>query len=228
MAGTLYIVSTPIGNKDDITIRALKILREVDFIVCEEFKAARRLLSDYEIEKELYSVNEHNEKENSPEIINLIHNGKNAALISDCGTPLFSDPGHYLLDLAISYKIKIVIIPGVNSLIPAITGSNLHIEKFYFYGWLSPKKDERRKEYLSLKRINDIIVLMETPYRLQKMLEEVESFFGKFQPVVLAYRLTEKDENIYRGPVHEISEIVKKRKMKGEFVLIIDNRTRHG
>ncbi len=224
MQSTLYIVSTPIGNIDDITLRALRILKEVDFIICEEFKAARRLLAKLEIKKELYQVNEHNEKENTQELVNLIHSGKSAALISDCGTPLFSDPGHYLLDLAISYKVNIEIIPGVNSIIPAITGSNLHVDKFYHYGWLSPKKDIRRNELHGLKKINEVIVLMETPYRLRKILKEIESNFGKNQQVVLAYELTTKKEKIFRGNIKEIADYAEKNQLKGEFVLLIDNR----
>lgn len=226
MQPTLYIVSTPIGNSEDITLRALRVLQECDFIICEEFKAARRFLSKLEIDKELYSINEHNEKENAQELVNLIHSGKSAALISDCGTPLFSDPGHYLLDLALSYKINVKIIPGVNSILPAITGSNLHVEKFYYYGWLSPKKDIRRNELRNLKRINEVIVIMETPYRLRKILKEIENHFGKNQQVVLAYELTGKKEKFFRGVIKEISDYAEKNKLKGEFVLLVDNRQR--
>ena len=148
----LYIVSTPIGNIEDITLRALRVLKDVDFIICEEYKAARRLLAKLEMEKELFQVNEHNEKENAQELVNLIHSGKSAALISDCGTPLFSDPGHYLLDLAISYRINVEIIPGVNSIIPAITGSNLRIEKILLFRMAvaekgySPQRTSRTQE----------------------------------------------------------------------------------
>lgn len=224
MEPTLYIVSTPIGNIDDITLRALNTLKKVDFIICEEYKMARRFLSQLNIEKELHALNEHTEKEYAQELINLIHSGKSAALISDCGTPLFSDPGHLLLDFAISYKIKVEIIPGVNSIIPAITGSNFHVEKFYHFGWLSPKKDIRRHELLSLKRINEVIVLMETPYRLRKLLGEIVSTFGKLQQIVLAYELTTKREKFYRGTASEILNVAEKNQLKGEFVLLVDNR----
>lgn len=225
MQPTLYIVSTPIGNLEDITLRALRILKEVDFIICEEYKAARKLLAQLEIEKELYSLNEHNEKENAQEFVNKLHSGESAALISDCGTPLFSDPGHYLLDLAISYKVKVEIIPGVNSLVPALTGSNLHAEKFYYFGWLSPKKDIRRNELNSLKRINEIIIIMETPYRLRKILKDVENTFGKNKHVVLAYELTTKKEKFFRGRIEDIYGYAEKNQLKGEFVLLVDNRS---
>jgi 16S rRNA (cytidine1402-2'-O)-methyltransferase len=220
----LYIVSTPIGNYDDITLRALDTLKTVDFIICEELKPARRLLSNLSLDKQLFPLNEHNEKEEAAELINEIKSGKTAALISDGGTPLFSDPGHYLLDLAISYNIKVEIIPGVNSLIPAITASNLKAERFYYYGWLSPKKDERRKELKSLRNIHEIIALMETPYRLKKIMSEAEKTFGKFRPAVLAYKLTMKDEIIYRGSLSETKEFCENKNLKGEFVLLIDNR----
>ena len=179
MAGTLYIVSTPIGNYDDITLRALDRLKRADLIVCEEYKIARRMLSHYKIEKELISLNEHNEKDSAEEILVMLKDGKSAALISDCGTPLFSDPGHYLYDLCLSEKIKIEIVPGVNSLMPAISGSGMHVEKFYYYGWLSPKKDIRRKELLKLRSVNEVIALMETPYRLKTVVYDIKKILGK-------------------------------------------------
>ena len=119
----LYIVSTPIGNLDDITLRALKILKEVGFIICEEFKEGRRFLSHYNINKDLVTLNEHNENEVVNDIILRILNGENAAVISDCGTPLFSDPGHLLVDVCISQKIDVIPVPGASSLLPALVGS---------------------------------------------------------------------------------------------------------
>ncbi|MDP4192886.1 MAG: SAM-dependent methyltransferase, partial [Bacteroidota bacterium] len=136
MDSKLYLVSTPIGNYDDITLRALNILKSVDFIICEEFKEARRLLAHYQIEKELVSLNEHNEHEEADGILLRMVGGESAALISDCGTPLFSDPGHLLVEICISQKIEVVPVPGANSLLPALTGSGLDFEKFYYYGWL--------------------------------------------------------------------------------------------
>ena len=123
MNAKLYIVSTPIGNFEDITLRAITTLKEVDFIVCEEFKEARRLLSNFKIEKELVSLNEHNEKESSQEVFLKIKEGKSAALISDCGTPLFSDPGHLLIQLCINAQIDVIPIPGASSILPALVGS---------------------------------------------------------------------------------------------------------
>jgi 16S rRNA (cytidine1402-2'-O)-methyltransferase len=224
MKKTLYIVSVPIGNYDDITLRALNILRKADFIICEEYREARRLLSKYKIEKDLVELNEHNEEKASEEILQMILNGNSAALISDCGTPLFSDPGHLLVDLAIQNKIDVVPIPGVSSLLAALVGSGLDFEKFYYYGWLSPKKDIRRKQLLDLKRRKETIVLMDTPYRLKTLMEDVVKLLGVNVPCVLAFELTKEKEKFYRGNAGNILKLVEKENLKGEFVLIIQNR----
>lgn len=223
MSGKLYIVSTPIGNYEDITLRALRIFKEVDFIVCEEFKEARRLLSYYNINKELYSINEHNESENSNEIILKLADGKSAALISDCGTPLFSDPGHLLVQLAIQNRIEIIPVPGTSSLLAALVGSGMNFEKFFYYGWLSPKKDIRKQQLVELKKQKEIIVLLDTPYRLKTLLEDVNKFMGKNVPVVLAYELTKPKEKFYRGSCEEVLRSAVKENLKGEFVLIVNN-----
>jgi 16S rRNA (cytidine1402-2'-O)-methyltransferase len=220
----LFLVSTPIGNYDDITIRALDTLKRADFIICEEYKEARRLLSHYKINKELIALNEHNEKDIVNEILLKILEGKNAALISDCGTPVFSDPGQLLVEVCISQKVEIVPVPGANSLIPALIGSGFNIDKFYYAGWLSPKKDMRRKQLLDLKRMKELIVLLDTPYRLKTLLNDVVKIFGKNVQVVLAYQLTMKDEKYYRGNAEKVLGIAEKQNLKGEFVLMVNNR----
>lgn len=220
----LYIVSTPIGNYEDITLRALRILREVDFIICEEFKEARRLLSHLNIKKDLYLINEHNENENADELILKLTEGKSAALISDCGTPLFSDPGHLLVQLALQNRIEVVPIPGASSLLTALVASGINFDKFYFYGWLSPKKDVRKKQLFDLKKRKEAIVLMDTPYRLQTVLEDVAKLWSKNIPVVLAYELTKEKEKFYRGTCGEVLRSAVKENLKGEFVLIVNNK----
>jgi 16S rRNA (cytidine1402-2'-O)-methyltransferase len=224
MPGKLYIVSTPIGNYEDITLRAIRILKEVDFIICEEFKEARRLLSNLKINKELFSINEHNENENADEIILKLVEGKSAALISDCGTPLFSDPGHLLVQLAFHYKIEVIPIPGTSSILGALVGSGIEFEKFYYYGWLSPKKDIRKMQLLDLKKHKEVIVLMDTPYRLRTLLEDVAKLWSKNVPIVLAYELTKPREKFYRGACDEVLRSAVKENLKGEFVLIINNK----
>ncbi len=223
MKSKLYIVSTPIGNYEDITLRALRILKECNFIICEEYKEARRLLSHYQIQKELIALNEHNEKEISSEVIAKLKEGQTGALISDCGTPLFSDPGHYLIGLAIQNKIEIVPIPGASSLLASLVGSGFDFDKFYFYGWLSPKKEIRKKQLFDLKRIKETIVILDTPYRLQTLLEDIVKVFGENVPIVLAFEITKEKEKFYRGSALQIFNIAKKENLKGEFVLMLQN-----
>ncbi|MDP3443041.1 MAG: 16S rRNA (cytidine(1402)-2'-O)-methyltransferase [Ignavibacteria bacterium] len=224
MQSKLFIVSTPIGNYEDITFRAIKVLKEVDFIICEEFKEARRLLSQYQIEKELVSLNEHNEEESSQEIISRLKAGQMAALISDCGTPLFSDPGKYLIQNCISEKIDLIPVPGANSLLPALVGSGFSLDKFYYAGWLSPKTEIRKKELIRLQTIKELIVIMETPYRLRTILADIEKIFSASTQICVSFDLTIPTEKYYRGTISEILKIVEAQKLKGEFVLLINNR----
>lgn len=223
MNAKLFIVSTPIGNYDDISFRALTTLKEVDFIICEEFKEARRLLSHFQKKKELYSLNEHNEEEASGELFQKILEGKSAALITDCGTPLFSDPGTKLVQMCINARIDVVPIPGASSLLAALVGSGFNIDRFYYAGWLSPKNDLRKKELLRLKSIKELIVLMETPYRLKAILTDLSKIFGVSTQIVVAFDLTLPTEKFFRGTASEILKIVTEKNLKGEFVLLINN-----
>jgi 16S rRNA (cytidine1402-2'-O)-methyltransferase len=223
MKKALYIVSTPIGNYDDITLRALKVLNLADFIICEEFKEARRLLSRFRIKKELYELNEHNEAKASDELFSMIKKGKTAAIISDCGTPIFSDPGHSLVKMCIANNIQVIPVPGVDSLLPALVGSGYKVDSFYYYGWLSPKKNIRRKQLLDLKKRKELIVLMETPYRLKTLLKDVVRILGGEIPCVVAFELTKEKEKFYRGKTKEMLAIAENENLKGEFVLIVDN-----
>lgn len=224
MGSKLYIVSTPIGNYEDITLRAIKILKDVDIIICEEYKEATRLLSHLQIKKDLHSLNEHNEEESSREILQLIAAGKSAALISDCGTPLFSDPGKLIVQMCIAVRIDVIPVPGANSLLPALVGSGFNIDKFYYAGWLSPKSDLRRKELLRLKSIKELLVVMETPYRLAAILTDVKKIFGASAQICVAFNLTLPKEKFYRGKVEDVLDVVQSQKLKGEFVLLINNR----
>ena len=226
MIGTLSIVATPIGNYEDITFRAVKVLQSVDFIVCEDLKEARGLLSKLEIKKELVTLNEHDEAANTPEIIDRLLTGENVALISDCGTPMFADPGHILLDAALSNQIQIVTVPGVSSLTAAISVSALRAEKFYYYGWLPVKTDNRKKELYRLSRMNELIIFLETPYRLKNIMKDIVDNFGRGTEAVLAYNLTLPSEQIFRGSAGSIYDKVIKHSLKGEFVLLVDNRKR--
>lgn len=220
----LYIVSTPIGNYDDITLRALNVLKEVDFIICEEFKEARRFLSHYQIEKELFSLNEHNEEESSQEILTKLKTGKSAALISDCGTPLFSDPGKVLVQGCISAKIQLIAVPGANSLMAALVGSGFSLDKFYYAGWLSPKSEIRIKELMRLKSIKELLIVMETPYRLKSILSDLEKVFHGSTQICIAFDLTLPTEKYFRGSLKSVLNLIGENKIKGEFVLLINNQ----
>ncbi len=227
MTGKLFLVSVPIGNKKDITMRALECLSDVDYIICEELKPARRLLSEYKIQKELIPLNEHNEAETVPEVITLLKEGNNLALISDAGTPLFSDPGKFLVKRCVDLNIELSPLPGANSILPALITSGFDINSFYYYGWLSPKRDLRRNELLKLKSIKETIVIMETPYRLKSILTDVKKIFGDNARIALAYKLTMPEETVFRGTAKNILGKIEKLNLKGEFVLIIDNKIKH-
>jgi 16S rRNA (cytidine1402-2'-O)-methyltransferase len=220
--GTLYLVATPIGNPDDITFRALKVLKEADLIVCEELKEGRKILSTYQIEpKEIDTLNEHNESLKVEKIINDLKSGKNVALISDAGTPVFSDPGSLLVKQAIKEGIKIVPVPGASALLLALIVSGFNIEKFVYYGWLSQKRQRRREELRRLKGEQRTVVIFETPYRIIPVLEDIGAVLGVDRKVCVAFNLTMPDEEIVRGNVIEVMNYFVEKKKKGECVIVI-------
>ncbi len=224
MNGTFYIVSTHLGNIDDLGFRAKRVLSECDYIICEELKPARKLLKHLGLFKELIQINEHTEKENSAIVIQLLKEGKNCCLISDTGTPIFSDPGNYLLNLIYASDIPVSLIPGPDSLIPSLIISGFDVSKFYFAGWLSPKSDQRKKQLQALKFIQKTIALMDTPYRLKQVLHDINEIFGPDTIISLACDLTTEKEKIIRGKVVEINRIVNEENLKCEFVLVIGNQ----
>ncbi len=221
----LFVVATPIGNKDDITLRALKILQEVDFVICEEYKMGSRLLKNYAIQKPLELLNEHNEKEQSFELLKrFLENGETAALISDAGTPLFADPGNNLVWQCHQNGIKVVPIPGASSLLSALMVSGLKLEKFLYYGFLSANREMRISELKKLPKNYDIIFL-EAPYRLNSLLRDFRKVCGERREVVLAYKLTQPQEKIFWGNIKEMIMMTKDLP-KGEFVFILKKERR--
>ncbi len=218
--GKLYIVSTPIGNWDDITLRALKILRDVDLLVCEEFRVGSTLLKKLSLPpKELIDLNEHNENEQVGIVIQKLFEGANIALISDCGTPVFADPGHILINQATQMGIVVIPIPGPSSLMAALSVLDFKLDRFYFAGFL-PREKEHRKSVLNSLRSMDIpIILMDTPYRLQKLLDEVGQTFGKNRRITLGINITMDNEKFLRGTVAEISKQLNQK--KAEFILVV-------
>lgn len=223
MTGTLYLVSTHIGNLYDLTLRSKRVITESDIIICEELKPARSILKNLSLFKELIKLNEHNEKEVSYEIINLLKSGKNCALISDAGAPIFSDPGKFLINLARMNGIPISLVPGPDSLIPALISSGFDLSKFFFAGWLPRKSEERKEELSRLKKILSTIAIMDTPYRIKQLLTDVRDIFGDDINVFLACDLTTENEKFFRGNVKKVLEEISSIEEKFEFVLIIDN-----
>jgi len=218
--GNLYIIATPIGNNDDITLRAINTLKAVDGVICEEYRDGSTLLKALDIEKkELILYNEHNAAAQTPIIIEKLISGKNLALISDCGTPVFADPGYLLVEQAVIYQIRVIPLPGPSSLTTTLSILDFKLDEFYFAGFLPRETQQRSERLQKLKALKVPIVLMDTPYRLVKLLDEVISAFGKSRLATLACDLTLPTEKIYRGPLAEIRKSLEKQ--KAEFMLVI-------
>jgi 16S rRNA (cytidine1402-2'-O)-methyltransferase len=217
----LYIVATPIGNLDDITLRAMETLRQAGIIICEEQKEGSSLLKRLGITaRELVTLNEHNEAEKVPELVRrVLISGETMALISDCGTPVFSDPGSFLIQQATEMGIPVIPVPGPSSLMAALSVLDFKPEKFIFGGFLSRVPEERKRELMRYRALRLPLVLMDTPYRLFALLQDVASTFGKGHQVTVAADLTQPREKIYRGTVSEVLQQVAER--KAEFILII-------
>ncbi len=223
--GVLYIVATPIGNLQDITLRALETLKKVDVILCEERRHGTTLLKRLNITyKELLLVNEHNEKQMQEEILRKLLEGKNIALISDCGTPVFADPGAEIIAIASQAGFEVVPIPGPSSLMTALSILDFQAEPFYYAGFLPRMEEERKRELLRLKATRQTVVVLDTPYRLGRLLQDVGRAYGDQQQITLAFNLTLPDEKIYRGDIKAIRNQVGEK--KGEFVLIIHPASR--
>ncbi len=218
--GKLYIVATPIGNLDDITLRAINTLKSADAVICEEMRQGSTLLKKLEIQpKELINLNEHNEKQDAMSFIVRLAQGQNLALISDCGTPVFADPGAHLIRQVTEAGFEAVPIPGPSSLMAALSVLDTNLEKFVFGGFLPRDPDKRRQELIRLRNFRMPVVLMDTPYRLGALLDDIAKTFGKGQNVTLAVDLTLNSENIYRGSAAEVRQKIGAR--KGEFILIV-------
>ena len=223
--GKLYIVATPIGHPKDITLRALSVLKEVDAIICEEVRQGSRLLRSLDIEKTLIPLNEHNEKEEAPKIAQSIAAGETMAIISDAGTPIFADPGQHLLKHLYELKTPISPIPGPASLIAALSLCDFSIDRFFFAGF-PPRKTLERKSFIeNLRSYSFPVILMDTPYRLTRLLTEVQEAFGENLDILLTCDLTLQKESVYRGAIGGI--LPKVTGQKREFVLILNlNRSK--
>jgi len=219
MNGKLYIVSTPIGNLKDITLRALEKLEEVEFILCEDTRISSRLLKHFNISKELISFNAVSENKKIPNVIARIKSGDNCALISDAGTPAISDPGVRLISEAIKEQIYVVPVPGTSAVIAALTISGLPTDSFTFEGFL-PQKKGRQKKLKELAEEKRTIIIYESTYRIKKLLDELDEYMPN-KYVVVCRELTKKFEETWRGYPNEIRETIDEKVLKGEFAIVI-------
>lgn len=216
----LYIVATPIGNLEDMTFRAIRVLKEVDYIFSEDTRVSRKLLKHYEIDKHLSQYHEHNKQYQIENIINLLKEGKNIALITDAGTPCISDPGYELVNEAHNNDIEVVCLPGASSLVSAASISGLSMRRFVFEGFL-PKKKGRQTLFNSLKEEKRNIIIFESPNRLIKTLKDILDYLGD-RYIVIARELTKKFETIKRGTCKELIKYYEDKNIKGEIVIIIN------
>ena len=219
--GVLYIVGTPIGNLEDITLRALKTLAEVDLIAAEDTRRTRKLLSRREIVgKRLESYHDHNKEARTPGLLRRLEQGESVALVTDAGTPGLSDPGYYLVKRAIEAGIDVVPIPGPSALTAALSSSGLPTDRFAFEGFLPVKSGRRQRRLEELSRETRTVVLFESPHRIAKLLSELEERMAGRQ-VVIARELTKIHEEFLRGTVREVIERIGGKKARGEYVVLI-------
>lgn len=219
MQGKLYIVATPIGNLDDITLRAIKTLKEVDIIAAEDTRHTLKLLNHLEISKPLISYHRHNEEVKTEELINKLLEGKNIALVSDAGTPAISDPGEEAVKVAISNNIEVIPIPGACAAITALVASGMDTKEFTFIGFLPQNKKNRKEKLDQIQKEERTIILYEAPHKLLKTLEDLKSILQQ-RKVVIARELTKIHEEYKTGTIEELQKEITN--PKGEYVIIIE------
>lgn len=222
MSGILYFVPTPIGNLEDMTFRAVRILKEVDYILCEDTRTSGILLKHYEISKPLKSYHLHNEHHSTQKVIDDLRDGMNIAIITDAGTPGISDPGYLLARAAAENNLQMQCLPGPTAFVPALVVSGLPNNEFLFAGFL-PQKKGRQTKLKQLAEEKKTIILYESPHKINTTLEQVREFFGEDTKASLSREISKKFEETKRGSIAELIEFSKTKTLKGEIVLIINN-----
>ncbi|MCP4569597.1 MAG: 16S rRNA (cytidine(1402)-2'-O)-methyltransferase [FCB group bacterium] len=218
--GKLYLVPTPVGNLDDITQRALKVLAEVDLVACEDTRRSGQLLSHFGLHKKKISYFEHNESRRTPQIIAALNEGQSVAVISDGGSPGLSDPAYRLVNAAVNEDIPVEALPGATALIPALTASGLPTDRFFFEGFLPVKSGKRLRRLEQLKGYPHTLVIYESVHRIKKTLAAIAEVFGE-RPICLAREISKLHEEYLRGSAGEVAAQFEDRTPKGEFVIVI-------
>lgn len=219
--GILYLVPTPIGNLEDMSFRAVRILKEADLIAAEDTRNTKKLCNYFEIQTPVVSYHEHNKESSGEKLIHKIKEGKKIALVSDAGMPAISDPGYELVEAALREKVTVVPLPGANAALPALIASGLTCQPFYFYGFLNRSKKEKKTELDSLKKQTGTLVFYESPHRLKETLTSMYDILGNRQ-VAICRELTKKFEEFIRGNLSEVVEWAHQDEIRGEFCLIIE------
>lgn len=217
----LYLVATPIGNLEDMTMRAIRILKEADIIAAEDTRNTKKLCNYFEIETPLVSYHDHNKEQGGEKLLQFLREGKTVALVSDAGLPCISDPGADIAAKAIEEHFAVVPIPGANAAITALIASGLSPQPFFFYGFLSRHKKDRRDSLELLKRRHETILFYEAPHRLKDTLKDMQTIFGN-RRVVMARELTKKFEEFLRGTLDEAIEWANNNEIRGEFCLVVE------
>ncbi|WP_430000369.1 16S rRNA (cytidine(1402)-2'-O)-methyltransferase [Metabacillus fastidiosus] len=222
--GELYLVPTPIGNLEDITFRALNILKEVDAIAAEDTRQTRKLCNHFQIETPVFSYHEHNKEVSGTRILDMMMDGKRVALVSDAGMPTISDPGSELVKQVLSLNAKVIPLPGANAALTALIASGISPQPFYFFGFLDRHKKEKKKQLEQLKSMRDTLIFYESPHRLKDTLNLMYEYFGN-RMICLSRELTKKFEEFIRGTLEEVIKWSEENEIRGEFCIIIEGNT---
>ncbi|WP_391118815.1 16S rRNA (cytidine(1402)-2'-O)-methyltransferase [Psychrobacillus sp. L3] len=218
----LYLVATPIGNLEDMTMRAIRILKEVDMIAAEDTRNTKKLCNYFEILTPLMSYHDHNQQVGGEKILDLLRQGKRIALVSDAGLPCISDPGADIAAKAVSEGFAVVPIPGANAALSALIASGLTTQPFFFYGFLSRNKKERKEEISKIQKRQESIILYESPHRLKDSLKDMQAIMDSSRKIVLARELTKKFEEFLRGTIDEAVAWAEQAEIRGEFCIVLE------
>jgi len=218
---SLYLIPTPIGNFEDMTLRSINTLKLVDVLFCEDTRITKQLLNRLEINKKLISSNDHNEDSTKKLAIKYLEEGKNIGIVTDRGTPIISDPGYKIVEEVIKNGYSVIPLPGANALIPALIASGVNPSPFMFYGFLNAKKSKREKELENLKNYPLTIIFYEAPHRIVEMLESIKNVFGE-RKISVSREISKLYEEIYRGTVSEVIYELNNDEIRGEFVVVVE------